>query len=69
MANNFRFTRTTMDKLSVKDALISEDCSTLTYVSRDGNDVEIKISDILQPFKNCEVDFVVSLKTDESLDY
>lgn len=54
------------DKLSVKGVL-SEDGSFITYT--DENDVEqkVKISDLLNAFKNQSIEFGVSLKSDEDL--
>ena len=48
--------------------VLSEDCTSITYI--DENDVEqdIKIGDLLSSFKNEAIDFTVALKTDEKLD-
>ena len=62
------FTRTTTDKLTVKDGTLSEDCTRITYT--DENDIEqnVKVADLLSVFKNEVIDFAVALKTDVKLD-
>lgn len=67
-ANKLQFKRTITDKLTVKGGELSEDCSRITYVDEDNAEQEVKISDLLNPFKNQTIDFSVSLKTDEDLD-
>lgn len=65
--SKLQFKRNITDKLSVKGVL-SEDGSFITYT--DENDVEqdVKISDLLNAFKNQSIEFGVSLKSDEDLD-
>lgn len=65
--SKLQFKRNITDKLSVKGVL-SEDGTFITYT--DENDVEqdIKISDLLNAFKNQSIEFGVSLKSDEDLD-
>lgn len=62
-----RFKRNIVDKLSVK-GILSEDGTFITY--EDENDVEqnVKVSDLLNAFKNQSIEFGVSLKSDEDLD-
>ena len=59
--------RNITDQLSVK-GILSEDGTFVTY--KDENDIEqeVKISDLLNAFKNQEINFSVSLKSDEDLD-
>ena len=61
------FKRNITDQLSVK-GILSEDGTFVTY--KDENDIEqeVKISDLLNAFKNQEINFSVSLKSDEDLD-
>lgn len=61
------FKRNITDKLSVK-GILSEDGTYITYT--DENDVEqdIKVSDLLKAFINQQIEFGVSLKSDEDLD-
>ena len=64
--SKLQFKRNITDQLSVKGVL-SEDGSFVTY--KDENDIEqeVKISDLLNAFKNQEINFSVSLKSDEDL--
>ena len=65
--SKLQFKRNVTDKLSVK-GLLSEDGSYITY--SDENDIEqdVKISDLLNAFKNQPIEFGVQLKSDEDLD-
>lgn len=65
--SKLNFTRNIVNKLSVKGVL-SEDGSYITY--SDENDIEqdVKISDLLNSFKNQFVEFGVQLKDSEDLD-
>ena len=64
--SKLQFKRNITDQLSVK-GILSEDGSFVTY--KDENDIEqeVKISDLLNAFKNQEINFSVSLKSDEDL--
>lgn len=64
--SKLQFKRNITDQLSVK-GILSEDGTFVTY--KDKNDIEqdIKISDLLNAFKNQEINFSVSLKSDEDL--
>lgn len=64
--SKLQFKRNITDQLSVKGVL-SEDGTFITY--KDENDIEqeAKISDLLNAFKNQEISFGVSLKSDEDL--
>lgn len=64
--SKLQFKRNITDQLSVK-GVISEDGTFVTY--KDENDIEqeVKISDLLNAFKNQEINFSVSLKSDEDL--
>lgn len=61
------FKRNITDKLSVKGVL-SEDGTFITYTDENDIEQEVKISDLLNAFKNQEIEFGVSLKSDEDLD-
>lgn len=65
--SKLQFKRNITDQLSVK-GILSEDGTFVTY--KDENDIEqeVKISDLLNAFKNHEINFSVSLKSDEDLD-
>lgn len=65
--SKLQFKRNITDQLSVK-GILSEDGAFVTY--KDENDIEqeVKISDLLNAFKNQEINFSVSLKSDEDLD-
>ena len=60
-------TRTITDKVSVK-GMLSEDGTTITYTDENDVEQEVKISDLLNVFKNQEIEFGVALKSDEDLD-
>ena len=64
--SKLQFKRNITDQLSVK-GILSEDGSFVTY--KDENDVEqeVKISDLLNAFKNQEINFTVSLKSEDDL--
>ena len=61
------FKRNIVDKLSVKGVL-SSDATAITYT--DDNDTEqlVSVVDLLNAFKDCPIEFSVSLKTDEDLE-
>lgn len=65
--SKLQFKRNITDQLSVK-GILPEDGTFVTY--KDENDIEqeVKISDLLNAFKNQEINFSVSLKSDEDLD-
>lgn len=64
--SKLQFKRNITDQLSVK-GILSEDGTFVTY--KDENDIEqeIKISDLLNAFKNQEINFSVSLKSEDNL--
>lgn len=64
--SKLQFKRNITDQLSVK-GILSEDGNFVTY--KDENDIEqeVKISDLLNAFKNQEINFTVSLKTEDDL--
>ena len=66
--NKLKFTRTTTDKLTVKDGVLSEDCTSISYTDEKDVGQNIKVGDLLSAFKNQVIDFSVALKTDEELD-
>ena len=67
-ANKLQFKRTTTDKLTVKAGTLSENCEVITYLDEDNNKKEVKIADLLKPFKNQTIDLSIALKTNEDLD-
>ena len=67
-ANKLQFKRSTTDKLTVKAGTLSENCEVITYLDEDNDKKEVKIADLLKPFKNQTIDLSIALKTDEDLD-
>ena len=67
-ANKLQFKRTTTDKLTVKAGTLSEDCEVITYLDEDNDEKEVKIADLLKPFKNQTIDLSIALQTNEDLD-
>lgn len=66
--NKLQFKRTTTDKLTVKAGTLSENCEVITYLDEENDKKEVKIADLLKPFKNETIDLSIALKTDEDLD-
>ena len=66
--SKLNFTRTTTDKLTVKGGVLSEDCLTITYTDENDVEQEVKVCDLLAPFKNQVIDFSIALKSDEELE-
>ena len=66
--NKLQFKRTTTDKLTVKAGTLSENCEVITYLDEENDKKEVKIADLLKPFKNQTIDLSIALKTDEDLD-
>ena len=64
--SKLQFKRNITDQLSVK-GILSEDGTFVTY--KDENDIEqeVKISDLLNAFNNQEINFSVSLKSEDDL--
>lgn len=67
-ANKLQFKRTTTDKLTVKAGTLSENCEVITYLDEDNDEKEVKIADLLKPFKNQTIDLSIALQTNENLD-
>lgn len=65
--SKLQFKRNITDKLSVKGVL-SEDGTTITYTDKNNTDQDVKVSDLLNVFKNQPIEFNVQLKSDEELD-
>lgn len=65
--SKLQFKRNITDKLSVKGVL-SEDGNFITYTDENDIEQDVKISDLLNAFKNQVIEFGVSLKSDEDLD-
>ena len=66
MAKNISYMRNTTDKFTVKGKL-SNDLKTITYLNDDKEFEEITIEKCLKNFRGQQVDFVVSIKTNEDL--
>lgn len=67
MQSKLQFKRSTTDKLSVKGSL-SEDGTVITYTDENENVNDIKVSDLLNAFKNQDIELSVQLKCSEDLD-
>lgn len=65
--SKLNFTRSTVEKLSVK-GILSEDGTYITYTDENDSDQDVKISDLLNAFKNQPIEFGVQLKGSEDLD-
>lgn len=65
--SKLQFKRNVCEKLSVK-GLLSEDGTTVTYTDENNIKKDVKISDLLNVFKNQPIEFGVQLKSDEDLD-
>lgn len=65
--SKLNFKRSITDKLSVKGVL-SEDGTTITYTDENDTDQDVKVSDLLNVFKNQPIEFSVQQKNDEELD-
>lgn len=61
------YTRTTVNKLSVK-GILSKDGNYITYLDEDDNEQTVTIADLLNVFKNESIEFAVQLKGSEDLD-
>ena len=64
--SKLQFKRNITDQLSVK-GILSEDGTFVTYKDEKDIEQEVKISDLLNAFKSQEINFSVSLKSDENL--
>lgn len=64
---SLKYTRTITDKVHIK-GLLSDDCTEITYTDSEKNEKTIEVADLLNAFKNCEIDFSVSLKSEDDLD-
>lgn len=65
--SKLQFKRNITDKLSVK-GILSEDGTFITYTDKNDIEQDIKISDLLNAFKNQSIEFSVALKSDEDLE-
>ena len=65
--SKLQFKRNITDKLSIK-GILSEDGTFITYTDKNDIEQDIKISDLLNAFKNQSIEFSVALKSDEDLD-
>ena len=64
--SKLQFKRNITDQLSVK-GILSEDGTIITYTDENKIEQEVKISDLLNAFKNQEINFSVSLKSEDDL--
>ena len=64
--SKLQFKRNITDKLSVK-GILSEDGTFITYTDKNDIEQDIKISDLLNAFKNQSLEFSVALQSDEDL--
>lgn len=65
--SKLQFKRNVTDKLSVK-GLLSEDGTFITYTDENDAEQDVKISDLLNAFKNQPIEFGVQLKSEDELD-
>ena len=65
--SKLNFTRNITNKLSVK-GILSEDGTYITYTDENDNERDVKICDLLNTFKNQDVEFGVQLKGSEDLE-
>lgn len=65
--SKLQFKRNTTDKLSVK-GMLSDDGNVITYADENDTEKDIKISDLLNAFKNQDIELSVQLKVAEDLD-
>lgn len=65
--SKLNFKRSVTDKLIVK-GILSEDGTFITYTDKNDVDQDVKVSDLLNAFKNQPIEFNVQLKSDEDLD-
>lgn len=61
------FKRNIVDKLTVK-GILSEDGTFITYADENEIEQEVRVSDLLNAFKNQSIEFGVQLKSDEDLE-
>lgn len=66
--SKLNFMRTTTDKLTVKSGVLFEDCLTITYTDENDVEQEVKVCDLLAPFKSQVFDLSAVLKADEELE-
>lgn len=66
MASNFKFTRNTTDKISVK-GLLSDDGSEITYLDENKDEQLIAVLDCMNAFAGKYVEFNLSQKSEEDL--
>lgn len=48
--------------------MLNEEGTAIIYEDELGDDKEARISDLLNTFKNCNIEFSVGMKSDEALD-
>lgn len=65
--SKLNFTRNITNKLSVK-GILSEDGTYITYTDENDNERDVKICDLLNTFKNQDIEFGVQLKGSEDLE-
>ena len=62
------YKRNVTDQLSVK-GILSEDATEISYIDENDNEQTVKISDLLSVFADKDIDFSVSLKKNEDLEF
>lgn len=65
--SKLNFKRNIVDKLSVKGVL-SEDGTYILYEDENESEQKVNVTDLLNAFKNQEIEFSVQLKGSEDLD-
>ena len=65
--SKLNFTRNITNKLSVK-GILSEDGTYITYTDENDNERDVKICDLLNTFKNQDIEYGVQLKGSEDLE-
>lgn len=64
--SKLQFKRSTIEKLTV-NGILSEDGTYITYTDENDSEIDVKISDLLNVFKNQPIEFGVQLKGSEEL--
>lgn len=67
MKSKLSFKRNITDKLSVKGTL-SDDGTFITYTDENDVEQEVKVADLLKEFTNQQIEFGITLKSDEDLE-
>lgn len=65
--SKLRFTKSNFTKLSITGGL-NESGNIITYYDEDGNEQNIRVLDLLKPFKGNEITISIGEKSEEELD-